>query len=93
MAARLAAAAKVSSKGPQREHGWSSTSADDTASRGTKSSIGSTASKLRKMSPRALMRKYRSKIKPRTYLYSVFGLVSANMKLQTLVPSRSSTEC
>jgi hypothetical protein len=90
MAARSAAAAKISSKGPQKEHGWSSTSAEDTQSRG-KSSIGSTASKLRKMSPRALMRKYRSKIKPRTYLYFVFGLVSADI-LQTLVPSRLSTD-
>jgi hypothetical protein len=93
MAARLAAAAKVCSKGPQREHGWSSTSADDTQSRGTKSSIGSTASKLRKMSPRALMRKYRSKIKPRTYLYSVFGLVSRTLYPISLISNLMPSQC
>jgi hypothetical protein len=78
IAAKLAAAkaGKSTSRGPKREHGWSSTSADDTASRGTKSSVGSTSGKERRMSPRALMRKYRAKVKPRTYLYTVFGLVS-----------------
>jgi hypothetical protein len=77
IAAKLAAAkaGKSSSRGPKREHGWSSTSADDAASRG-KSSVGSTSSRRqRRMSPRALMRKYRAKVKPRTYLYTIFGLV------------------
>jgi hypothetical protein len=78
IAAKLAAAkaGRSNSKGPKNQH-WSSTSNDDTASRGTKSSAGGTSSgKERRLSPRALMRKYRAKVKPRTYLYSVFGLVS-----------------
>jgi hypothetical protein len=85
IAAKLAAAkaGKSTSRGPKREHGWSSTSADDTASRGTKSSAGSTSGKERSMSPRALMRKYRAKVKPRTYLYTVFGLVCSSNNTST----------
>jgi hypothetical protein len=76
-AAKLAAAKAGSLRAAKRERGWGSTSADDTASRGTRSSIGSPrCRKGRNPSPRALMRKYRAKVKPRTYLYSVFGLVS-----------------
>ena len=77
--AARAAAAKArptSSRGPsRREHGWSSTSLEDTQSR-TKSSLGNSTNKIRKLSPRALMRKYRSKMKPRTFLLLVFASVS-----------------
>jgi hypothetical protein len=79
--ARSAAAKsnRPTSRGPsQREHGWSSTSLEDTQLRGgTKSSQGTNSTnRIRKLSPRALMRKYRSRMKPRTFLLLVFASVS-----------------
>ena len=60
-------------KSSQHAHGWSSTDGDDASTSISRSSTGPGGKKV--PSARATLRKFRAKIKPRTWLYSVFALV------------------
>ena len=70
-----AAARKAASK---RSIGWcSTTDGDETASASQSRSSAGPGGKVKGLSAKAVLRRYRAKVKPRTWLYGVFFIVSS----------------
>eukprot|EP00611_Tribonema_gayanum_P004132 TRINITY_DN13326_c0_g1_i1.p1 TRINITY_DN13326_c0_g1~~TRINITY_DN13326_c0_g1_i1.p1 ORF type:complete len:940 (-),score=218.52 TRINITY_DN13326_c0_g1_i1:433-3252(-) len=87
--ARKAAAAATAKAAHASNHRWSGTTSE--SNEGASSATGPGVGGGRKLTPRQLLKKYKAKIKPRTYLYTLFAFVEVVMFMAFMLSARASS--